>query len=157
MPNWNPVLICVVLFIILILIEFVVRRHIWRLLFQLLLVGAISVLTLMLNNSATGKLSMGDAGSPTRVLLLMFVATICGIAARYVFYLNRGSFSFLDLFKPIVISPIVLMPLIGSVQSSGGLSPIQIVSFCVLAFQNGFFWQAVLEGAKPNSHAKSGE
>jgi hypothetical protein len=79
----------------------------------------------------------------------MFLATLLGIAARYAFYLPRGRFSWLDFLKPISISPIVLLPLLGSVTGSGSLKDIQVLSFAFLAFQNGFFWQAVLEAARP--------
>jgi hypothetical protein len=64
-------------------------------------------------------------------------------------YLQKEQFSWLDLLKPVTISPIVLLPLMGSVQGVGELKEIQVVSFGLLAFQNGFFWQAVLEGARP--------
>jgi hypothetical protein len=42
----------------------------------------------------------------------------------------------------------VLLPLISSVQAAGDLKPMQIVSFTLLAFQNGFFWQAVLDSTR---------
>jgi hypothetical protein len=41
------------------------------------------------------------------------------------------------------------LPLIGSVQTKAELNGMQVVCFAILAFQNGFFWHAVLQGAKP--------
>jgi hypothetical protein len=61
----------------------------------------------------------------------------------------KGTFSWPDLLKPLCISPIVLLPLIGSVQGMKGLESMQVISFALLAFQNGFFWQVVLERASP--------
>ena len=81
----------------------------------------------------------------------MFLAIVCGIAARYIFDLRKSQFSVLEFLKPIVISPMVLLPLIGSVLATGELNGMQVVSFALLAFQNGFFWKVVLEGAKPTT------
>ncbi|MCI5157679.1 MAG: hypothetical protein D3906_04425 [Candidatus Electrothrix sp. AUS1_2] len=72
----------------------------------------------------------------------MFLCTMLGIMAHYVFYL-KGKFSWRAFLKPLVISPIVFLPLVGSVQSLTGLEPMQMISFAILAFQNGFFWKEV--------------
>jgi hypothetical protein len=85
--------------------------------------------------------------SPELSIAIMFVCTILGISAQYLFGL-RGRFSWRSLLKPLVISPIVLLPLIGSVQGSGGIQSLQLISFGFLAFQNGFFWRTVLERAQ---------
>jgi hypothetical protein len=77
----------------------------------------------------------------------MFAAILLGVAARYIFFL-QGSFSWLDFAKPLCISPILLLPLIGSIQAVKSLEVMQVVSFALLAFQNGFFWQAVLQRAR---------
>jgi hypothetical protein len=49
------------------------------------------------------------------------------------------------------ISPILLLPLIGSIQAVKSLEAIQVASFALLAFQNGFFWQVVLQRAVPSA------
>ena len=76
----------------------------------------------------------------------MFGAILLGAAARYIFYF-KGEFSWLDFAKPLCISPLLLLPLIGSIQATKDLEPIQLISFALLGFQNGFFWQAVLARA----------
>jgi hypothetical protein len=58
--------------------------------------------------------------------------------------------TWLDFLRPIVVSPMVLLPLIGSL-SSGPLEAIQLFSMALLAFQNGYFWQQVLKDAKPRA------
>lgn len=78
---------------------------------------------------------------------IMFVCVLLGIGARYVFYLE-GAFSWRNFFKPLVIAPIVLLPLIGSVQASLELQSLQVISLAFLSFQNGFFWVSVLERAQ---------
>lgn len=84
------------------------------------------------------------------VVIIMFVSILFGIAARYIFYLET-KFAWLDFVKPLCISPILLLPLIGSLQGEGKLEAIQTISFALLAFQNGFFWQAVLAQARPKT------
>jgi hypothetical protein len=90
----------------------------------------------------------GGGASQLLALALMFVGMVLGIAATYVFNLT-GTFSWRDLARPLVVSPLVLLPLIGSLQGAN-LEPVQLVCFTVLAFQNGFFWQQVLRDAKPS-------
>jgi hypothetical protein len=80
-------------------------------------------------------------------LMVMAISVVLGIAARYIFYL-RGRFSWAAFLKPLVISPIILLPLIGSLQGASSLEPLQMVSLGCLSFQNGFFWQMVLENAR---------
>jgi hypothetical protein len=45
----------------------------------------------------------------------------------------------------------VLLPLIGSIQNINELDAMQTISFALLAFQNGFFWEVVLERVQPKS------
>jgi uncharacterized membrane protein YwaF len=87
--------------------------------------------------------------SPVLAVALMFVGVILGIAATYIFHLS-GAFSWRDFMRPLVVSPLILLPLIGSLQGAA-LEPVQLVCFTVLAFQNGFFWQQVLRDAKPKT------
>jgi len=79
----------------------------------------------------------------------MFPAILLGIASSHIFHLQRGQFSWLDLLKPVCISPILLLPLMASLQGVGDLNDMQVISFALLAFQNGFFWRVVLTSAKP--------
>jgi hypothetical protein len=90
------------------------------------------------------------AGSGSLLLVgVMFLCIVLGMAARYFFYL-RNPFDWLSLLKPLCVSPIVLLPILGTLQSPAELAPVQLVSFCLLAFQNGFFWRVVFERAQSN-------
>ncbi len=84
---------------------------------------------------------MVSAGLPIDSVLIF------GSAARYVYNL-KCRFSWLDFSKSLVISPIVLLPLVSSVQANQDITAMQIVYFDLLAFQNGFFWHTVLERAQ---------
>ena len=140
--------LCAGLYIIVIFIELVMRRHLKHFILEFAIVIAVGSLAILVALTSNARIPFGEISS-IYVLGLMLVSTVFGIAARYIFYVEAGKFSWLDFLKPLVITPLVLLPLIGSLQWDGKLNTMQTVSFAVLAFQNGFFWQNVLEGAKP--------
>jgi hypothetical protein len=116
--------------------------------------GALAALATALNVT-TGfpfvgsRQAFGVAASPLVAVGLMFIGVVLGILATYIFNMT-GAFAWRDFARPLIISPLVLLPLIGSLQGAA-LEPIQLVSFTILAFQNGFFWQQVLRDAKPTT------
>lgn len=80
-------------------------------------------------------------------ILIMFICVVLGIMARNIFY-QRGKFTLKSFLRPLVISPIVLLPLIGALQSSAEVEAIQLICLAILAFQNGFFWKTVFDNAR---------
>ena len=65
------------------------------------------------------------------------------MAARYLFYAEKfvwGSF-----LRPLVVALLILLPLIGTMQGIAEFQSIQLISFGVLSFQNGFFWKEVFQ------------
>ncbi len=142
----NVLLWCMGLYGLIVIVELALTRAVKRFLIQ---VAAIAVLFLLLRVTTgfpTPKTAFGGV-SPVVAIGVMFLCTVLGIAARYLFYL-RGPFSWGAFLKPLVISPMVLLPLIGSVQGASQVESIQLISFGVLSFQNGFFWRVVLEHAR---------
>ena len=133
-------------FALFIIIELIVSRAVTRFVVQ-----AVTILVLILIlRVITGfpKITTAFGGvSPIIAIGIMFVCTILGIVGHYFFNL-KGRFSWRTFLKPLIISPIVLLPLIGSVQGTSDIENIQLISFGFLAFQNGFFWKEVLEHAK---------
>lgn len=130
---------------ILIIIDWIIDRSIKKFLIAL---GAL-VLAFFVLNITTGfpkpKVGFGDVD----ILLaigIMFVCTLLGMIARYVHDMRK--FSWLSFLKPLVISPIVLVPMIGTVQGANSIEPVQLVSLGILAFQNGYFWKVVFERAQ---------
>jgi len=140
---------CAVLYLIATLIDLILKRRFLRFCLELGVLTIVVVIALLLSNSVNGAVSFGEGQSPLVAISIMFVAIVLGIVARYVFYVEPGKFSWLDLAKPMTISPIVLIPFIGSMQSVGNFNTMQLVSFGLLAFQNGFFWQLVLSAVRP--------
>ena len=88
--------------------------------------------------------------SPLVVIALMYASIILGTVCSYLFYL-QGSFSWQTLLRPICISPILLLPVMGSIQGSSHMGTLQLLSLALLAFQNGFFWKVIFERAKKNA------
>ena len=142
--------VCVALYVVLILADWVRSRNHKRLLLELLPLAALLIVDVLIATETTGYLAFGAGTSPTMVILIMFGAILLGTVARYIFHL-QATFSWLEFAKPLCISPILLLPLIGSVQGVRDLQPMQVVCFALLAFQNGFFWQVVLERAQPKA------
>jgi hypothetical protein len=138
--------VCVALYLVLVLADWVRSRRHKRFLLELLPLAGLLIVDVLIET--TGYLAFRAGASPTMVILIMFGAILLGTAARYIFFL-QSRFSWLDFAKPLCISPILLLPLIGSIQGVRDLQPMQVVSFALLAFQNGFFWQVVLERAQP--------
>ena len=96
-----------------------------------------------------GRVSFGGSIPGWWALVAMAVGVIFGIVAQYVWSKPKKP-KLLDFLRPIVVSPLVLLPLIGSLQE-GPLELIQLASLTLLAFQNGFFWQQVLKDAAPQT------
>ncbi len=142
--------VCTSIYVVVILVDLVQSRSYERCLLELLPLVALLILDVLVATSTRGFLAFGPGTSPTIVILVMFGAILLGIIARYIFYF-QANFSWLDFAKPLCISPILILPLIGSVQGLTDLEPTQVVSFALLAFQNGFFWQVVLAQAHPKT------
>jgi hypothetical protein len=144
----NLVIGSMVLFVITVVIQAIITRF-WKWVpLELIIVAAFAIMLHFTTGFPVPQDRLGFGGvSPFAALGIMFVCTLLGIAAQYMFYLE-GQFSWKSFFKPLFISPIVFLPLVGSVQGVSEFEPIQLVSFAVLAFQNGFFWKVVLDHAK---------
>jgi len=79
--------------------------------------------------------------------ILLFGVMMLGILARYYWdLLGRGRYfvdtDLVELIRPLLVSPLVFFP----VWSQLGGAPRTLTTILV-AFQNGFFWQAVFEKA----------
>jgi hypothetical protein len=132
---------------LIVFIEFLFYRNIKRFITEaIILLGVILLLNVTTGFPSSSRQAFGGI-SQVVAIAIMFVCTIFGICANYFFYL-KGNFSWMSLLKPLCVSPIVLLPLLGSVQGISEFESIQLISFGFLAFQNGFFWKTVFEHAK---------
>ena len=96
---------------------------------------------------SSSRIAFGGSIPVGWAVLAMFAGIVFGMVAQYVWSSPKTP-NWMDFLRPIVASPLVLLPLIGSLQG-GSLETIQLLSLTLLAFQNGFFWQQVLKDAKP--------
>ena len=133
------------LYALVVLVELALSHAIKPFLVQVTALAALFALLNLTTGFPQPKRAFGGV-SPITAIGLMFLCTLLGIAAHYIFFL-KGGFSWASFLKPLVISPLVLLPLIGSVQGASRVESIQLISFGFLAFQNGFFWKVVLKHA----------
>ena len=133
---------------VVLLIDLVVTRARRRVLIQ---AGGLAAVILLLHvtlDFPNPKQSFGGTMQFT-ALVIMLVATVFGMAAHYGFYMEPKKFAWQEFLRPFLVSPIVLLPLLGSALGGSDLTTIQLISFAFLAFQNGFFWKLVLKNATP--------
>ena len=133
-------------YLIILLVDVALSRAVWRFFIQLVL----AVIVVLVLRATTGfpsyRQSFGGL-SPAITIVVMLVSTVVGIVAQYFFSL-KGRFSWRTFLKPICITPIVLLPLLGTMQTSTNLQTLQVISLAFISFQNGFFWEVVIQHAE---------
>ncbi len=116
-------------------------------LIRCLIESALLVAVVAILNVTTGfpaaKQAFGGV-PPIWAFAVMIASTVLGMAAQYAFYQNK-KFSWGSFLRPLVISPLILLPLMGTMQGIQSFETIQLISFGMLSFQNGFFWKEVFE------------
>ncbi len=135
------------LYLLILLHELITSRAVKRVLAQTLILCVVFVVLHLAVDFPIPKQAFGGA-SPAWTVVIVLVCTILGMAAHGVFFLQERAFVWREFVRPFVISPIVLLPLLGSVLSAPQITTVQVISFAFLAFQNGFFWKEVLKRAQ---------
>lgn len=133
------------LFLFILIIDLIKNKNIKQFIIQSIILILVILFLKITIGFPRPIIGFGDV-SPLVNIGIMFVCTILGIAAHYIYYLEN-EFNWFNFMKPLIITPIVLLPLMGSVKGGGELETMQVVSFGFLAFQNGFFWNEVLKRA----------
>ena len=113
----------------------------------------LSISTFLILRSQTGFPAIRQSFSETpttTAVIVMYICVVLGTAANY-YYNLKGAFSWKSLARPVIVSPLVLLPLLGTLQGRSGLEGMQLIWFALLAFQNGFFWRVVFDRAKPTT------
>jgi hypothetical protein len=89
---------------------------------------------------------------------VMFAGVLLGTAGRYYFY-KRGRFRWRSFLRPFAVSPIILLPMPGTVSGVTGVDAVQLISFFALSFQNGFFWKEIFDkvSEKMKDHGAQGD
>lgn len=140
-------IIFLVAFALLSILEAVNRSRSWaRSGLNLGFIGLVVLILYITTGFPFPRQAFGGASSLLAVGV-MFLCVLLGMIARYFFY-QEGAFSWRRLLRPMCVSPIVLLPLIGTLEAQASLTPIQLICVAVLAFQNGFFWTTVVDHAR---------
>lgn len=145
------VAVCIALATFLLLIDIVQGRRMRGIVGLVLLFSFVICLKLTVGFPMPGSRTLAFGGTfPTSIaVVLMFGGVVFGMLGHYI-WRRPTKFSILELARPLVASPIVLLPLIGSLDGAA-LQPIQLISLTLLAFQNGFFWPRVLQDVQPQT------
>ena len=79
-------------------------------------------------------------------LVSLQLSVVAGILSNRFFTAHADApQSWSTLMRPLVVAPMLLLPLLGSLDGCGELTTIQTASFLLLGFQNGFFWRKVFQ------------
>jgi ABC-type Na+ efflux pump permease subunit len=113
----------------------------------LAMVGGISVTVLAAMTSRETR-TLSSTGAKVVIVLYylaLFAVMLLGIVANY-YYVHgiKGKPDVNQFWKPIIISPIIYY----AVYNLTANQPKNLVGV-FLAFQNGFFWQTIIDNAKP--------
>ena len=136
--------------LLVVVFDFAKNRDTGRLVISIIVLALVVFLLNRTTGFPTWIQSFGGT-SPLIAILVMLGCIVLGMFAHYVYFLGRKKFRWYSFLRPLVVSPIVLLPLLGTVEVKEELSTIQVISFALLAFQNGFFWQAVMDRAQPQT------
>jgi hypothetical protein len=143
----NVIAFALVSLILLALLDYSMTRHLRRLASTVLCLAAALLLLRVSVRFPEAHRAFAGGIPLLAAVCVLFLSTAIGIAANYLFYF-RGRFSWIAALKPLCVTPIVLLPVLGVLQGLTLLQPVQLVSFGFLGFQNGFFWRTILDQAK---------
>jgi len=145
------------LYLILVLWDWISSRNGKEFLMALAIWMVVVLLAITLATRSSGYLTFGESASSIQIVVVLCLASLCGTAARYFFYLE-GGFNLKDFLKPFCIAPLLFAPLIGSIFAMKRLEPMQEFYFALLAFENGFICDTILERlAKKRSQKSSSD
>ena len=143
---------CSAAYLVLILVDAIRTRQFKPLIWQVLIWLVTILFALIYFQQTTGRVAFGHDSSRFVAIGVIFVTSLIGIAAHYLFYLAKpAQFNWFALLKPLLITPLVILPLVGSMPQNANIETMQMVMLGLLAFQNGFFWRAVFEKAKAHA------
>ncbi len=147
MQPWaiDLILWCMGIYIMLITIDAIIKKKWMSFVFNLILLSAAFFILTITTDFPKKHTAFGGV-SPILAILIMFLSTCFGMAAWYI--RSARKLNWLNFFKTLTISPIVLVPMIGTVQGATTIEPVQMISLGLLAFQNGYFWKTILDNTK---------
>ena len=144
--SWDLIILFVVLSFILLLSLRTSRKPAQLVLVALCLIGYLIFLYFFAGfPRARPSFSAGSDVTLAWLLASIFACVVLGTISEYFFGLGEAPFSWRKMLTPMCVSPLVMLPLIGSLPNVDQISALQWVSFGFLGFQNGFFWRRIFE------------
>jgi len=142
----------IIVFILLTLISLLSQKRVSKSWFGTVVTGVVGLVIyvgfLHIFADFPAALPSFSVGDDSRLLLLLFIIFICvilGTVAEYIFSLGDSPFSLRKMLTPLCVSPLVMLPLVGSFPKIDEGTTLQWVSLGFLGFQNGFFWRRIFE------------
>jgi uncharacterized membrane protein (UPF0136 family) len=86
----------------------------------------------------------GSSNVAVSLLAAILVGVVLGIAGE-VYLHSRRKPALSDVLKPMLASPILLLPLYGAVRTIPTYDAADLVWWGLLGFQNGWFWKTALQ------------
>jgi hypothetical protein len=137
-------------------IFFVIRSEFslaWRLgLAAAVVIFAVSAYLLATNSAvspfaASQTLSFGywDNSVP---LTVGTVGAVFGVVGSYLIKQDRAGFDWRGLIKPLLISPMLIIPTVKLVEAAEEQTFMTMLLVFAMSYQNGFFWERVMKGEK---------
>ena len=111
-----------------------------------LLFCSIGLALLVTVDEAPRRQAFGDF-SPLMSFGLMYLGVCLGIAANTIF-VQPPPYRWYDFIRPLMISPIPLIPLKASMDWGTDLDTSELINFLLASFGSGFFWKTVLSRVK---------
>ena len=126
----------------------------WRVLLATFILGFLASGAYLLYHVNIAPPTDGTTSGWVRIVYVLHLACwmLIGMTANYLWDLFRADKSWddillRDLFIPFLVSPIVFY----GIYSLWGSGTAPTFALCLIAFQNGFFWQVVFSKAGPIS------
>jgi hypothetical protein len=138
----NAIIFFLVTYLVILVVDLVSSRAILRFVSQL----ALSIAFVLFLRITFGFPSYGQSFGgipPVLAILVILISTVAGVVAEYFFFL-KGRFTWRAFVKPICVTPILLLPLVVTMQPASNLESIQVIILALVSFQSGFFWKTVI-------------
>jgi len=132
------------------------KAYQWAFGVQVLLIGLSAyILHRFFGYLNTLEIKGGTVVRESLTLTGLYLSTVLGIVGHHIFAQLKGlqdagkqrKLRWLPVLKPLVISPLIFLAVLNELTKMGvqANTVTAVVTQCILAFQNGFFWKTVLE------------
>src|ERR1700690_1628448 len=117
--------VCAGIYLVLIIVDLVRSRRLGRAVAEIVLLVGLIVMDILIASASAGYITFGSGISQVWVVVIMIPCVMLGTAAHFIFY-RKGTFDWGDFLRPLVISPLVLLTMFGTVLTGKNAEPIQV-------------------------------